>query len=188
MIGRRKILFFSLAGTFPSLTPLRSGFADSKSMKSFVRPDDSITQPNKDYRMVISLPAREFVNQPLMLTYEFQNHSEKPIVFYQGDFGCNHAIVLKDANGNEPTLTKRGRYLKERFKNGLVRDQNLPVNVLPGKTSQATIDLAQYYELNPGRYRVKVLFREYANKDIKAITRESMLIEIESNGLEFEIK
>lgn len=185
MIDRRSAL---LAGIFNSGWILKVARADVDITKQGIRPDDLKSPSNKDYLMVISLPGREFGKGPMMLTCEFQNHSEKPIVIYQSDFGCNHSIILKDGTGNEPKLTKLGSYLKERFKNGRNRDQNIPVNVLTGKTSHETIDLARCYEFRPGKYRVKVLFREWCEKNIKAKTKESIIIEIESNELEFVIK
>lgn len=188
MIERRRTVIFGLVGVFAPVWHMGVARAHTKSTKNSVKPDDSNIDANKDYRMVISLPGREFGNQPLMLTCEFQNHSANPIVIFKSDFGCNHSIIPKDGNGIEPTLTKLGSYLKERFKNGRNRDRNIPVNVLPGKTSQETIDLARCYEFKPGKYRVKVLYREWCHNNIKSITRESIVIKIESNELEFEIK
>lgn len=188
MIERRRTLLIGLTGVFSSVWRLGAARADTKGTKNSAGPDDSIIGANKDYRMVISLPGREFGNQPLMLTCEFQNHSPNPIVIYKSDFGCNHSIILKERSGNEPKLTKLGSYLKERFENGRNRDRNIPVNVLPGKTSQETIDLARCYEFKPGKYRVKVLFREWCHNNIKTIIGESIVIKIESNELELEIK
>ena len=62
----------------------------------------------------------------------------------------------------------------------------LPV-VKPGHSDRETITLDRYYELKPGKYRVKIRFREWASIPGVTPNNETFVIDIVSNELEFVI-
>lgn len=139
------------------------------------------------YRFKIGWNAEMIDKKSLTLNCDFENNSAKPVSIDHCNFGPNHQIILKDVNGVEPKMTARGVLMKEAFQNGQNRDRNVPVVVKPGHSDRETITLDRYYELKPGKYRVKIRFREWASIPGVTPINETFVIDIVSNELEFVI-
>ena len=141
-----------------------------------------------DYSMQVSLPKKTFRDEPIRVTCEFQNLTAKPVEIYYCGFSANHEISLVNEQGLEPPLTERGVYFKERFQNGQNRDQNLAKMVMPMTSCQESVDLRLCYDLKPGKYQVKVRYREWARVPGVTPKNNSMTIDMDSNTLSFEVE
>jgi len=139
------------------------------------------------YQFNISWNERPSERKERVLNCDFKNSSTQSVSIDHCNFGPNHQIILKDVNGVEPKMTARGVLLKEAFQNGQNRDRNVPVVVKPGHSDRETITLDRYYELKPGKYRVKIRFREWASIPGVTPSNETIVIDIVSNELEFVI-
>jgi hypothetical protein len=105
------------------------------------------------------LPA----GQPVMLRYEVQNSGKADVVLKHAGFWPNHHLVVRDAAGNEPAPSAKGKLAAAAFAPRAQRDKNAPWAVAPGKidASEGAYDLGELYDLSkPGSYTVQVDYEE----------------------------
>lgn len=157
-----------------------------------MKPPEVPSQPESKvlYKLLINWNESSAGKESYRMHCDIQNHSDQPIVIFKCGFGSNHSIILVDEFGQEPPLKEQGQYAKTLFENWPNRDQTIPVTVYPGNSNRDTIDLANFYDLKPGKYRLKVRFRDQAVSSDRFTGKKQafFMIDIVSNELLFEVK
>jgi RNA polymerase sigma factor (sigma-70 family) len=112
----------------------------------------------------LSLPKRPFaVGEAIKPTYVLKNVSKAEVALWHSGFWPNHRIVVRDAAGKEPPLTKEGQERRKAFSPGGKRDKNVAWKVPGGgeDASQGSYDLTRLYDLSrPDRYTVQYIYEE----------------------------
>lgn len=157
-----------------------------------MKPPEVPSQPESKvlYKLLINWNESSAGKESYRMHCDIQNHSDQPIVIFKCGFGSNHCMILENEFGQEPPLKEQGRYEKSLFENWPNRDQTIPVTVYPGHSNRDTVDLAHFYELKPGKYRLKVRFRDQVVSSDRFTGKKqvSFMIDIVSNELLFEVK
>lgn len=188
----KQLLLFMISSILISIVVLSILQKEIKSKPAPSIIHEAPSQPDLTglYKMSISWHESSVGQQTYRLNADLLNLSDKPVVFIKSGFGSNHSIMLENESGQEPPMTKQGAHAKALFENWPNRDQSLPVIVLSGNTSRETINLAHFYELKPGKYRLKVRFREqlWLSDPFSSKQQDTFMIDVLSNELNFEVK
>lgn len=174
------------------LTFMNRGNDKVANTPKLMKPPEALSQPESKvlYKLLINWNESSAGKESYRLHCDFQNHSDKPVVILKCGFGSNHSMILENEFGQEPPLKEQGRYEKSLFENWPNRDQTIPVTVYPGNSNRYTIDVANFYDLKPGKYRLKVRFRDQVVSSDRFTGKKqaSFMIDIVSNELLFEVK
>jgi len=101
--------------------------------------------------------------KPVSVHYVKRNVSKETLKVWHSGFWPNHQIAVKDADGQEPALTKQGAHCKKAFNPGGARDKNFPVELKPDTedATEGNSDLTLYFDLTkPGKYSVEIIYEE----------------------------
>lgn len=141
------------------------------------------TEPPSDPRMAYtaSLPNMVFRRgDRISLTLSIKNRSKEPVTIWLSGFWPNHRVVVTDARGKEPPLTKDGKVRRDVFAPSGARDKNSPQVLAAGESHRemSNLDLTTLYELRPGRYRVRATYHD---------TSPPAPMRVVSNAVAFEV-
>jgi hypothetical protein len=103
------------------------------------------------------------VGKAIQVSYAVKNVSKVEQILWHSGFWPNHQILVRDAAGKEPPLTRLGRQCRDAFAPDGGRDKNVPWKVAAGKedATEGAYDLAKLYDLTkPGRYTVQYVYEE----------------------------
>jgi RNA polymerase sigma factor (sigma-70 family) len=142
----------------------------------------------KGLRAKVTLGKRQFeVGEPIPATYVVKNVSKNEQTLWHSGFWPNHLVLIHDAQGKEPSLTREGKQRRDAFAPGGKRGKNAPWNLKPGSedttepelfdldpqrlrwnlkpgsedTTEGNYDLATLYDLSrAGRYSVQYIYEE----------------------------
>ena len=139
------------------------------------------SRPLKEYSLVVSLPREVFhPGEPIKASIEFRNLAGPEVTTWISGFWPNHKVVVKDEAGVEPPLTGIGKICRQAFSPGGARRKNIP-NIVKrgGKYSNGAADIAELYDLAPGKYRLEVTYDD---------EQEPTPLRITSNSVKFQVK
>ena len=102
------------------------------------------------------------------------------VVTQPTDFWPNHKVVIKDQDGMEPPMTKKGRSARAVFSPAGDRDKNIPDAVGAGATRNlgCKIDVAEQFHWKRGRYELQVLYHD---------EQEPTPLRVKSDWVAFEV-
>ncbi|WP_422923447.1 hypothetical protein [Singulisphaera sp. PoT] len=131
-------------------------------------------------KLILTLPAKKFqTGKPITFSLDFENISFEPLMIWKTHRWENYMVFVTDTKGKEPPLTEYGQDARKGFKSGN-RDHNIRWFVQPGDTRSIVrdLDFSKNYKLEPGKYRVHVLYDEILEPQIRIL----------SNRVSFEVK
>ncbi len=140
------------------------------------------SRPLKEYSLVVSLPREVFrPGEPIKASIEFRNLAGPEVTIWISGFWPNHKVVVKDEAGVEPPLTDLGKRGRQAFSPGGGRDKNYPHIVKRGGkySIAANANIAELYDLTPGKYRLEVTYDDEQGPTPLRIT---------SSSVEFQVK
>jgi hypothetical protein len=117
---------------------------------------------------------------PLVIHYEVQNVSDKPLTVWRRGFWPNHRIDVAGPDGEPATRTALGDQKRRAFLDPGAIEKSAPHTIDPGAIDDAyePYDLRELFTLEaPGEYTLRVLYQESAETP-----------PVESNELRFHIK
>jgi hypothetical protein len=100
--------------------------------------------------------------EPVEILFVLENTSDQVVTTWSAGFWPNHVILVRDAMGQEPKLTDKGKLCRNRHVvDFALRDGNFRDYLHPGVLRPShVIDLAELYELSPGTYEVMGCYNE----------------------------
>jgi hypothetical protein len=118
----------------------------------------------KGLKASVSLAKSSFaVGEPIETTFTVKNVSDARQIIWHSGFWPNHQLIVRDAAGNEPSLTADGSKRRKAFSPGGERGKNAPWETAPGSedSTEGRYDLTKLYDLSkPGRYTVQCIYEE----------------------------
>jgi uncharacterized protein (TIGR03067 family) len=103
------------------------------------------------------------VGEAIPAKFAVKNVSQVEQTLWHSGFWPNHQIIVRNAKGKEPPLTRFGRQCRQAFSPGGERGKNAPWKLKPGgeDTTEGNYDLTRLYNLSrPGRYTVQYVYEE----------------------------
>lgn len=186
MIRIMAILSMAIAVVNGSVGIVRPGLAD--------RPRKPLSTENprsKGCRLEISLhqvtprrpPRTSFrLGESISLDIEFLNAADHAVViFLGGSFWMNHLIEVRDVQGQQPPLTELGERCRKLFSPDGAHDRGRAFAIKAGARHGCgnDADLANLFQLKPGKYRVRVIYDEQHPPGI---------LRCNSNWVDFEVE
>lgn len=99
-------------------------------------------------------------HEPVPIRTIYQNAACLPVTLWMSGFWPNHQILVTQAGGMDVGLTELGRECRDAYNPAGPRRKNYPVVLEAGRAyvDPAEIDLSQYFHLQKGEYKVRVIY------------------------------
>jgi hypothetical protein len=103
--------------------------------------------------------------EDLPLHADFVNRSDRPVTIWQSDFCFNHWVEVRAEGGQDPHPSTAGDECRKLY-DFPARQGNMCVKLQPGgRYRDRTPKLNTLYELKPGHYRVRLVYKDRGDED-----------------------
>lgn len=139
--------------------------------------------PANSCRLALKLAQKEYKEgEPIAISLRFRNASSVPVTIWSSGFYVNHNVIVTDDDREVVQTTEFGKRCQEMFDSPSgARGKNFPIEIAPGETcSEGSVaDLTRLYVLKPGRYQVRVIYRDEHPPTPVQVTSNSVAFEVQ---------